>query len=41
MSDSAPHLECLAEFQEKVRKTNNFSAFLANVRKAFTAMVYN
>ncbi|XP_048668384.1 kinetochore protein Spc25 isoform X2 [Marmota monax] len=41
VSDSAPHLECLAEFQENVRKTNNFSAFIANVRKAFTAMVYN
>nr|XP_004651985.1 kinetochore protein Spc25 [Jaculus jaculus] len=41
VSDSAPHLERLAEFQENVRKTNNFSAFLANVRKAFTAMVYN
>uniref|UniRef100_A0A8D2JQQ4 Kinetochore protein SPC25 n=1 Tax=Sciurus vulgaris TaxID=55149 RepID=A0A8D2JQQ4_SCIVU len=41
VSDSAPHLECLAEFQENVRKTNNFSAFLANVRKAFTTMVYN
>ncbi|XP_008588095.1 PREDICTED: kinetochore protein Spc25 [Galeopterus variegatus] len=41
VSDSTPHLECLAEFQENVRKTNNFSAFLANVRKAFTAMVYN
>ncbi|XP_060265790.1 kinetochore protein Spc25 isoform X2 [Ovis aries] len=41
VSDSAPHLECLAEFQEKVRQTNNFSAFLANVRKAFTALVYN
>uniref|UniRef100_A0A673U8R1 Kinetochore protein SPC25 n=1 Tax=Suricata suricatta TaxID=37032 RepID=A0A673U8R1_SURSU len=41
VSDSAPHLECLAEFQENVRKTNNFSAFLANVRKAFIAMVYN
>ncbi|XP_042550069.1 kinetochore protein Spc25 [Dipodomys spectabilis] len=41
VSDSAPHLECLAELQENVRKTNNFSAFLANVRKAFTAMVYN
>uniref|UniRef100_A0A5F9D8P5 Kinetochore protein SPC25 n=1 Tax=Oryctolagus cuniculus TaxID=9986 RepID=A0A5F9D8P5_RABIT len=40
VSDSAPHLECLVEFQENVRKTNNFSAFLANVRKAFTAMVY-
>nr|XP_037857901.1 kinetochore protein Spc25 isoform X5 [Chlorocebus sabaeus] len=41
VSDSAPHLEGLAEFQENVRKTNNFSAFLANVRKAFTATVYN
>ncbi|KAK2108862.1 kinetochore-associated Ndc80 complex subunit spc25 [Saguinus oedipus] len=41
VSDSAPHLECLAEFQENVRKTNNFSAFLANVRKAFTATVHN
>ncbi|XP_033279389.1 kinetochore protein Spc25 isoform X2 [Orcinus orca] len=41
VSDSAPHLEGLAEFQENVRKSNNFSAFLANVRKAFTAIVYN
>ncbi|KAM6178537.1 kinetochore protein Spc25 [Rhynchocyon petersi] len=41
VSDSSPHLECLTEFQEKLRKTNNFSAFLANVRKAFIAMVYN
>ncbi|XP_036743936.2 kinetochore protein Spc25 isoform X2 [Manis pentadactyla] len=41
VSDSAPHLECLAEFQENVRKTNNFSAFLANIRKAFTVMVHN
>ena len=41
VSDSAPHLECLAEFQENVRKTNNFLAFLAKVRKAFAAMVYN
>ncbi|XP_006867073.1 PREDICTED: kinetochore protein Spc25 [Chrysochloris asiatica] len=41
VSDSSPHLECLAEFQENLRKTNNFSAFLANVRKVFTAMVYN
>ncbi|XP_074159290.1 kinetochore protein Spc25 isoform X1 [Sminthopsis crassicaudata] len=41
ISDSAPHLECLEEFQEKVRKTNNFSAFLANVRKAFIALVCN
>ncbi|XP_028618824.1 kinetochore protein Spc25 isoform X1 [Grammomys surdaster] len=39
--DCSPHLECLEEFQEKVRKTNNFSAFLANVRKAFIAKVHN
>ncbi|KAK1336911.1 hypothetical protein QTO34_002949 [Cnephaeus nilssonii] len=41
VSDSAPHLECLAEFQENLRKTKNFSAFLANVRKAFSNMVYS
>ncbi|EPQ02271.1 Kinetochore protein Spc25 [Myotis brandtii] len=41
VSDSAPHLECLAEFQENLRKTKNFSAFLANVRKAFSTMVYS
>ncbi|XP_027721833.1 kinetochore protein Spc25 [Vombatus ursinus] len=41
ISDSAPHLECLAEFQEKIRKTNKFSAFLANVRKAFIALACN
>lgn len=41
VSDSAPHLECLAEFQENLRKTKNFSAFLANVRKAFSTVVYN
>lgn len=41
VSDSAPHLECLAEFQEKIKKTNNFLAFLAKVQKAFAAMVYN
>ncbi|XP_024435686.2 kinetochore protein Spc25 isoform X2 [Desmodus rotundus] len=41
VSDSAPHLECLAEFQENLRKTKNFSAFLANVRKAFSTMVHN
>ncbi|XP_036092693.1 kinetochore protein Spc25 isoform X3 [Rousettus aegyptiacus] len=39
VSDSAPQLECLAEFQENVRKTKNFSAFLANVRKAYSTMV--
>ncbi|XP_036603244.1 kinetochore protein Spc25 [Trichosurus vulpecula] len=41
MSDSAPHLECLAELQEKIRKTKNFSAFLANIRKAFIALACN
>ncbi|XP_037706129.1 kinetochore protein Spc25 isoform X1 [Choloepus didactylus] len=41
VSDSAPYLEHLAEFQENVRKTNNFSAFLANVRKTFTSVVCN
>ncbi|KAM5327078.1 kinetochore protein Spc25 isoform 1-T1 [Glossophaga mutica] len=41
VSDSAPHLECLAEFQENLRKTKNFSAFLANIRKAFSTMVHN
>lgn len=41
VSDSSPHLECLADLQEKLRKTNNFSAFLANVRKEFTAVVNN
>ncbi|XP_072468329.1 kinetochore protein Spc25 [Notamacropus eugenii] len=41
ISDSAPHLECLAEFQEKIRKTNKFSVFLANVRKAFIALACN
>ena len=41
VSDSAPHLECLAEFQENVRKTNSFLAFLAKVQKAFAPMVYN
>ncbi|NXN07398.1 SPC25 protein, partial [Indicator maculatus] len=30
-----PPLDCIAEFQLKVRETNNFSAFVANIRKAF------
>ncbi|KAL6081352.1 hypothetical protein STEG23_011957, partial [Scotinomys teguina] len=41
VSNRSSHLECLAEFQEKVRETNKLSAFLANVRKAFIATVYN
>ncbi|XP_067891285.1 kinetochore protein Spc25 isoform X3 [Heterodontus francisci] len=34
-----PPLECMPLLQEKLKETNNFSAFLANVRKAFTALV--
>ncbi|XP_067994789.1 kinetochore protein Spc25 isoform X2 [Melanerpes formicivorus] len=30
-----PPLDCIAEFQIKVRETNNFSAFVAKIRKAF------
>ncbi|KFV71114.1 Kinetochore protein Spc25, partial [Dryobates pubescens] len=30
-----PPLDNIAEFQSKVRETNNFSAFIANIRKAF------
>ncbi|KYO17891.1 kinetochore protein Spc25 [Alligator mississippiensis] len=35
-----PPLDCMADLQLKVRETNNFSAFVANVRKAFTALSY-
>ncbi|XP_067843439.1 kinetochore protein Spc25 [Heptranchias perlo] len=34
-----PPLECMPLLQEKLKETNNFSAFLANVRKAFTTLV--
>ncbi|XP_043549865.1 kinetochore protein Spc25 isoform X2 [Chiloscyllium plagiosum] len=34
-----PPLECMSSLQEKLKETNNFSAFLANVRKAFTTLV--
>ncbi|XP_053330708.1 kinetochore protein Spc25 [Spea bombifrons] len=33
-----PPLDCIAEYQQKVRETKNFSALLANLRKAFTAL---
>ncbi|XP_048390907.1 kinetochore protein Spc25 isoform X2 [Stegostoma tigrinum] len=33
-----PPLECMPSLQEKLKETNNFSAFLANVRKAFTTL---
>ncbi|XP_060634496.2 kinetochore protein Spc25 [Anolis sagrei] len=35
-----PPLDCIKELQDKVRETNNFSAFIANVRKAFVALNY-
>ncbi|XP_032879548.1 kinetochore protein Spc25 [Amblyraja radiata] len=34
-----PPLECMPLLQEKLKENNNFSAFLASVRKAFTALV--
>ncbi|XP_071418868.1 kinetochore protein Spc25 [Pithys albifrons albifrons] len=40
VTSCTPPLDCIAEFQLKVRETNNFSAFLANIRKAFTALSY-
>ncbi|XP_013919211.1 PREDICTED: kinetochore protein Spc25 [Thamnophis sirtalis] len=36
----SPPLDCAEELQRKVRETNNFSAFIANVRKAFIALTY-
>ncbi|XP_030070773.1 kinetochore protein Spc25 isoform X1 [Microcaecilia unicolor] len=36
-----PPLECISELQQKVQETNNFSAFLANFRKAFTVLACN
>ncbi|NXX40237.1 SPC25 protein, partial [Tricholaema leucomelas] len=35
VTSCTPPLDCIAEFQLKVRETNNFSAFVANIRKAF------
>ncbi|PKU49438.1 kinetochore protein spc25 [Limosa lapponica baueri] len=40
MTSCTPPLDCIAEFQLKVRETNNFFAFVANIRKAFTALSY-
>ncbi|NP_001279721.1 kinetochore protein Spc25 isoform X1 [Callorhinchus milii] len=34
-----PPLECMTVLQERLRQSNNFSAFLANIRKAFTALI--
>lgn len=33
-----PPLECIAEYERKVRETKNFSALLANLRKSFAAL---
>ncbi|KAG8561830.1 hypothetical protein GDO81_015495 [Engystomops pustulosus] len=33
-----PPLECIAEYEKKVRETKNFSALLANLRKSFAAL---
>uniref|UniRef100_A0A8C3RJF2 Kinetochore protein SPC25 n=1 Tax=Cyanoderma ruficeps TaxID=181631 RepID=A0A8C3RJF2_9PASS len=40
VTSCTPPLDCIAELQLKLRETNNFSAFVANVRKAFTALSY-
>ncbi|NXT86791.1 SPC25 protein, partial [Anhinga rufa] len=40
VTSCTPPLDCIEEFQLKVRETNNFSAFVANIRKAFTALAY-
>ncbi|XP_050772259.1 kinetochore protein Spc25 isoform X3 [Gopherus flavomarginatus] len=40
VTSSTPPLDCIAELQLKVRETNNFAAFIANIRKAFTALSY-
>ncbi|NWR43591.1 SPC25 protein, partial [Regulus satrapa] len=40
VTSCTPPLDCIAEFQLKLRETNNVSAFVANVRKAFTALLY-
>ncbi|NXP11477.1 SPC25 protein, partial [Thinocorus orbignyianus] len=38
VTSCTPPLDCIAEFQLKVRETNNFYAFVANIRKAFAAL---
>ncbi|KAF1576509.1 UNVERIFIED_CONTAM: Kinetochore protein Spc25, partial [Eudyptes robustus] len=40
VTSCTPPLDCISELQLKVRETNNFSAFVANIRKAFTALSY-
>ncbi|KFW90558.1 Kinetochore protein Spc25, partial [Phalacrocorax carbo] len=40
VTSCTPPLDCIEEFQLKVRETNNFSVFVANIKKAFTAVSY-
>ncbi|NXH53008.1 SPC25 protein, partial [Rhabdornis inornatus] len=40
VTSCTPPLDCIPELQLKLRETNNFSAFVANIRKAFTALSY-
>ncbi|NXI52527.1 SPC25 protein, partial [Chloroceryle aenea] len=40
VTSCTPPLDCIAELQLKVRETNKFSVFVANIRKAFTALSY-
>ncbi|XP_028846654.1 kinetochore protein Spc25 [Denticeps clupeoides] len=34
-----PPLECMSRLEKRLQETNNFSAFLANVRKEFKALI--
>ncbi|XP_010017813.1 PREDICTED: kinetochore protein Spc25 [Nestor notabilis] len=40
VTSCTPPLDCIEEFHLKVRETNNFSVFVANIRKAFVALSY-
>ncbi|XP_062389960.1 kinetochore protein Spc25 [Sardina pilchardus] len=35
----SPPLECMPQLEQRLKETNNFSAFLANVRKEFKALI--
>lgn len=35
---SDPPLDCMPHLEQKLQETNNFSAFLANVRREFLAL---
>lgn len=36
---SDPALDCLSDLEKRLQETNNLAAFLANIRKKFTALV--